>query len=80
MGSKFIEQLLRTLPFWRAAFDERGQEFTAMVKDTQRGTKLMQVGAMGPHGLGAGHQSRGCGRGMGARGLHPARTVHTRIP
>jgi hypothetical protein len=42
LGAKYIDAVLRALPFWRATYDGRGEAFVAVVRDAQRGTKLMQ--------------------------------------
>lgn len=43
LGARHIDLLLSTLPFWRAAYEDRGAALVALIRDTQRGTKLMQV-------------------------------------
>lgn len=42
-GGKFVEAAIKTLPFWKAAYDARGPAFVEFVRDTQRGTKLIQA-------------------------------------
>lgn len=44
LGSAFIDALLRAMPLWRALFHNgRDAQFLALVKDVQKGTKVMQV-------------------------------------
>ncbi|KAI8476445.1 MAG: Fanconi anaemia protein FancD2 nuclease-domain-containing protein [Monoraphidium minutum] len=43
LGAKHIDHLLRALPFWRAAYADRGGELVALIRDTQKGTKVMQT-------------------------------------
>ncbi|KIZ01502.1 hypothetical protein MNEG_6459 [Monoraphidium neglectum] len=42
-GGRFVDQLIRALPFWHAAHANGGQgAFESLIKDAQRGTKLLQ--------------------------------------
>jgi hypothetical protein len=38
-----LDHLVRTLPFWRACYDGHAGAFASVIRDTQRGTKIMQA-------------------------------------
>ncbi|GBF89136.1 hypothetical protein Rsub_01853 [Raphidocelis subcapitata] len=41
-GARFIDQLLRALPFWRASYGTAGDALIKVLQDTQSGTRLIQ--------------------------------------
>eukprot|EP00775_Hariotina_reticulata_P013727 gene13727-13849_t len=44
LGGSFIDGLLRAMPLWRALFHNgRDAQFLALIKDVQKGTKVMQT-------------------------------------
>lgn len=42
-GGKFVDAFFKVLPFWSAVLSEREDDFTRMVKDMQKGTRLLQA-------------------------------------
>lgn len=45
-GSEFIDALLKGMPFWNALYASgQEQQFKGLIKEVQKGTKQLQVGA-----------------------------------
>ncbi|PRW44427.1 Fanconi anemia group D2-like protein [Chlorella sorokiniana] len=42
-GGKFLETLFKALPFWTAVYRSKQNEFLAMVRDVQKGTRIVQT-------------------------------------
>jgi hypothetical protein len=70
-GGRFVDQLIRALPFWHAAHANGGQgAFESLIKDAQRGTKLLQVpGGAGGLPRSCAHRSRSAGGALSSARL-----------